>query len=169
MVRVRPGFDYRRGRMNRNDLLWLAGLLEGEGSFLKGPPSHPNQPIVVTQMTDEDVVQRVASLLGTSMVRNKQDKRKSHWKPTFSARLRGKKAVELMELLRPLMGKRRGEQINRAIASYKVLQETLTAAQVREIRKRCSRGENMQMTATIFGVSYSTITKIKYRKIWKNV
>jgi hypothetical protein len=45
-----------------SDLHWLAGLLEGEGSFLKGPPSAPRHPILALQMTDEDVVARVAAM-----------------------------------------------------------------------------------------------------------
>jgi hypothetical protein len=46
------------------ELYWLAGLLEGEGSFVKGPPSRPNCPIVQLAMTDGDVVERAARLLG---------------------------------------------------------------------------------------------------------
>ena len=48
--------------MIARDLYWLAGLLEGEGSFMRGPPSRPNMPAIAIQMTDEDVIQRVAQL-----------------------------------------------------------------------------------------------------------
>lgn len=50
-----------------HDRYWLAGLLEGEGSFLKGPPSAPRYPVLSLQMTDEDVVARVAAMLGRKM------------------------------------------------------------------------------------------------------
>ncbi len=48
--------------MDERILHWLAGLLEGEGSFLKPPPSAPNTPRITLQMTDEDVVQRVQEI-----------------------------------------------------------------------------------------------------------
>lgn len=41
-------------------LSWVAGLLEGEGTFLAPPPSSPNQPRLRVQMTDRDIVDRFA-------------------------------------------------------------------------------------------------------------
>lgn len=52
-IKARPDFS-------RDTLLWLAGLLEGEGSLIPGPPSYPNSPIIAIQMTDEDVVAKAA-------------------------------------------------------------------------------------------------------------
>ena len=49
--------------MKETDLTWLAGLLEGEGSFLKAPPSDPNCPRISLEMTDKDVVERAALLM----------------------------------------------------------------------------------------------------------
>ncbi len=43
------------------ELHWLAGLLEGEGSFMVGPPSDPRRPAIAVQMTDEDVMRRIES------------------------------------------------------------------------------------------------------------
>jgi hypothetical protein len=43
-------------------LAWLAGLLEGEGSFSRGLPSNPTKPIISLHMVDEDVVARVAAI-----------------------------------------------------------------------------------------------------------
>jgi hypothetical protein len=42
------------------ELAWLAGLLEGEGSFMPGPPSNPRMPIICLAMNDEDVMARRA-------------------------------------------------------------------------------------------------------------
>ena len=44
-----------------HDLHWLAGLLEGEGTFLKGPPSAPRAPAVQLSMADRDVPNRSAT------------------------------------------------------------------------------------------------------------
>ena len=46
----------------------LDSLLEGEGSFMPGPPSYSNSPIIAVQMTDEDVVVRVAQAFGVTYV-----------------------------------------------------------------------------------------------------
>ena len=32
--------------MALDPLYWLAGILEGEGTFMSGPPSRPNAPVV---------------------------------------------------------------------------------------------------------------------------
>ena len=44
----------------RDEFFWLVGLLEGEGSFMPAPPSEPTRPRISIQMTDEDVLSRVA-------------------------------------------------------------------------------------------------------------
>jgi hypothetical protein len=98
------------------DLHWLAGLLEGEGSFLRGPPSAPGLPVLTVQMTDEDVVARVASMFGRKL--GSWQPRDARWQRTFIARVTGAKAVAWMTALRPLMGQRRRSQIDQAVASY---------------------------------------------------
>ena len=105
-----------RGLMRASDRHWLAGLLEGEGSFVAGPPSRPNAPQIALQMCDEDVVERVSALLGTRYYECRA--RKLHHKVSWGVHLRGERAVHLMLKLRPLLGQRRREQIDRAIASH---------------------------------------------------
>lgn len=97
-------------------LHWLAGLLEGEGSFLKGPPSAPRHPVIALQMTDEDVVQRVGTMFGRKVTR--WQARNENWQATYCVRITGSKAVAWMTALRPLMGIRRRVQIDAAVASY---------------------------------------------------
>ena len=58
---------------------WLAGILEGEGTFMSGPPSQPNSPIVRTCMTDRDVVARAALLLERAVT--PVPARQPHYKP----------------------------------------------------------------------------------------
>ena len=98
------------------DLHWLAGLLEGEGSFLAGPPSAPRYPVVALQMTDEDVVARVARMFGRKVGRWQSGNAREQ--PVFLVRITGAKAVAWMTALHPLMGDRRRMQIDRALASY---------------------------------------------------
>ena len=98
------------------ELHWIAGLLEGEGSFFPGPPSKPNLPIIQIQMTDEDVMRRLGHHLGRTPVACTP--KMEHWRPTWKFRVVGRQAVRWMEALRPLMGERRQRQIDAAIASF---------------------------------------------------
>lgn len=95
---------------------WLAGLLEGEGSFIVGPPSMPHCPQVALSMTDRDVVVPVARLFGRAMWRTVRNVDLGH-KPAFVTIVRGASAAELMTALKPVMSGRRSTQIERALAS----------------------------------------------------
>jgi hypothetical protein len=99
------------------DIHWLAGLLEGEGSFVRSPPSSPNTINVSLEMTDEDVVARVAAMWGVAYC--KPHKRKATWKQSFRVTVRGGPASRWMHLLRPLMGARRKGQIDAALKTFR--------------------------------------------------
>lgn len=98
------------------EIHWLAGLLEGEGSFFAGSPSAPNLPVLQVSMVDEDVIARVAALFAVtpSVVRP----RRANWRTSYTARVRGSRAVAWMHVLRPHLGARRRAQVDGAIASY---------------------------------------------------
>ncbi len=99
-----------------SDFHWLIGLLEGEGTFLTGPPSNPGLPIVRVSMTDRDVVQRVARLLDRAVVALRP--RRQHHKTPFAATIKGAPAVDLMLAVHDFMGVKRRTQIQRAIRSW---------------------------------------------------
>jgi hypothetical protein len=103
--------------MKDRDKYWLAGLLEGEGSFMAGPPSQPNQPRIACQMADRDVIERLAELFGVSYI-HESTPNNENWATTYRTEVRGANAMELMRLLRPLMGERRQQQIDDALESY---------------------------------------------------
>jgi hypothetical protein len=105
--------------METLDLAWVAGLLEGEGSFMRGAPSRPNKVIVSMESTDFDVLGRLADLCGVR-VSTLSPRNVDRWKPTGRVRLHGSRAVSLMRAIRPWMGERRREQIDAALASYEV-------------------------------------------------
>lgn len=102
--------------MNEKDLHWLAGLLEGEGSFCKGTPRQPNVPSVSVNMKDYDIIKRVADIFGNSVTFVKS--RNPKHSDTYRTMIRSKPAIELMILLKPLMGERRQIQIQKAIDSH---------------------------------------------------
>jgi len=95
---------------------WLAGLLEGEGTFLSGPPSDPSSPIVRLCMTDVDVVTRAAALLDRAVTPVRP--RQAHHKPPFVTQIKGAGAVALMAAVRPVLGPDRTAQVDRALASW---------------------------------------------------
>lgn len=96
---------------------WLAGLLEGEGSFISGPPSKPHSPRISIQMTDRDVMENVGALFGRGLFAKQPQNPRN--KMIYSCYQQGSRAVALMKFLRPLMGTRRQAQIDKALASYK--------------------------------------------------
>lgn len=82
---------------------WLAGLLEGEGSFIKGPPSTPRVARVTLPMTDRDVVERAAGLFGRA-VSHFDRKAEQPRKRVFITSLKGTLALRLMTDIYPVMG-----------------------------------------------------------------
>lgn len=149
--------------MSDKELYWLAGLLEGEGSFLPGPPSAPNTVGIALTMTDEDVVARVAALWGVTYHEVRRNRSTMMgWKAIFYVHLRGKRAAELMQRLRPLMGLRRQRQIERALASYNPhLRRKLYREQIAEIKTQLAQGRKHGEIASQYGVDRSTISHIK--------
>lgn len=88
---------------------WLAGLLEGEGSFYS-QPSNPHS--VQLSMTDRDVVECAAHMMNAGGVHLRSgDSRPSHWRPCWSTRVRKAHAEELLITLLPYMGERRSIRI----------------------------------------------------------
>lgn len=106
--------------MNNDDLLWLAGLLEGEGSFsARAPKDRPHSRTLLVQihMTDRDVIERAARLMGSCAVYVSSKKTKGQ-KSIFRCYLTGHRACELMRRLLPHMGERRTGQINKALVEW---------------------------------------------------
>lgn len=95
-------------------LSWLAGLLEGEGSFMFNAPS----PVIALQMTDKDVVQRVAQMLDDAKLCGPYTYRGNNVKQVWACRMQGRDAVPWMAALYPLMGERRKQQIESAIEKW---------------------------------------------------
>ncbi|MDT7541147.1 MAG: hypothetical protein QOE33_1051 [Acidobacteriota bacterium] len=149
--------------MNDADFYWLCGLLEGEGSFMKGPPSRPQYPVLSITSTDEDVIQRVGSLLGVSYC--SVTKRKTHWKQSFSLRIHGRKAVDLMTRMRSHMSTRRREQIDIAVASYEARPNhgasKVSEEQIRLVKQLLRDRQTIRTIASRCKVSIWCVMRIK--------
>src|SRR5256712_8101902 len=97
-------------------LFWLAGILEGEGSFLAGSPSSPTCPAIRLPMTDVDVVERVAAIFERAVVATRA--RKAHHKRAYVTTIKGAGAARMMMALVPLLSQRRIRQIGRALRHH---------------------------------------------------
>jgi hypothetical protein len=152
------------------ELSWLAGLLEGEGSFLMPPPSKSNSPRIALQMTDRDVVERAAHLMGVNYIHEK-DPKKEGWKVTYRICVQGSRAMELMWLLRPYMGERRASKITEILESVVIGKpgdnsRKLTREQVDEIR-RIGSTKTVSELSRMFKVSRVVIREILKGTMWR--
>lgn len=100
------------------EFCWLAGWLEGEGSFCRAPPSDPNRPRIFGSSCDHDVIARVSESVRVQPGLRRDPRGMTRgWSPEWRILKQGRAAVALMRALRPLMGKRRAEQIDAALES----------------------------------------------------
>lgn len=91
------------------ELAWLAGLLEGEACFQMN-----KSPVINLQMTDEDIISRVAKMWGCPYRSRKRAR--AEWKQVFYVYVCGAQAMEIMRLIKPYMGNRRSAKIDEVLA-----------------------------------------------------
>jgi hypothetical protein len=99
------------------DVVWLAGLLEGEGAFDAHRGIYPR---IRLAMTDRDVVGRAASLMDTEL---RLSLHKAPAKPTWHSEISGPKAAAIMRELLPHMGARRSGRIAEVLAAVEFRHE----------------------------------------------
>lgn len=140
----------------------VAGILEGEGSFIRKKGT--NSVVISCQMTDLDVLEEIRNVLGGSLYET--SKREVHHKQAWAWQLCGEPAERAMEDLLPLMFSRRAESIKNAMAGISASRSEREA----ENRKRVAlyleiAGEYLRGGVTIrelkakYGVSQKTLTK----------
>ena len=93
---------------------FIAGLLEGEGSFSL---ANKITPRIRMTMTDLDVMIRAATCLGAPSVL-KVSRLTKNWKQPYYLTLHGEQAIHWMDKLFPVMGKRRQEQIDVCLKAW---------------------------------------------------
>jgi hypothetical protein len=93
------------------EVIWLAALLEGEGSFafMSARSGSPYiTPRISVGMCDQDVVEHVARLLGAKV---HVCKGQYGGKPVYRTSSYGLKAIWIMQQVLPYMGERRSAKI----------------------------------------------------------
>lgn len=126
--------------ISATDIQWLAGLLEGEGSFCISRSG--SVPRLVLQMTDKDVVSSAASLL-KSKVWGTVRKTKGH-KDIWACGVAGLTAIEWMRLLRPFLGIRRQHQILSVVKQW--------------LATRKHRSQDREFWLKVFGLTKENLT-----------
>ena len=98
---------------NRDDFMWMIGLLEGEGCFGIATSRGYSHVRIHVGMTDKDVVDRLKNISGGWVLycRSKEPKHKDQWRWEITC----KQARELMETMLPFMGERRKERITEVL------------------------------------------------------
>ena len=119
-------------------------------------------------MTDRDVVERVADLLGVGVYDVPPTERTKKWRPSYRAIVHHEKAARLMRALRPLMGSRRQQQIDVALAARAAALSTrnhpkLTVRHYREIARRLDAGERAADLAAEFGIAREYVYRVAKR------
>lgn len=97
----------------QRDTDWLAGLLEGEGTFCM--TGEVQNPVVGLRMTDEDIVARASRILDCTY--SEYQPKAINTKLCYVIYLSGARAIAAMQELLPLMGERRQEQIQSVLAN----------------------------------------------------
>ena len=100
-------------RGETSQIAWLAGILEGEGSFGMAKTS----PCIQIQMCDRDIVERVAGLLNIKL--RAPWKRKDGYQWVWGCRAFGTDAVGWMLTLYTFLGERRRAKIREVLAEWR--------------------------------------------------
>lgn len=144
---------------------WVAGLLEGEGTFYI-VAAHSASPRIACSMTDLDVLQELLESVGNGTLRPIK-KRQEHWKDAWIWRVQGESAAELMEKIRPYMGARRGKKIDELLEIwYSRSKKHLGASEnmSRAVDEYLSTNKSLRDIAKEFSVGKDTLNKYASRR-----
>lgn len=116
-------------KISPEQVAWVAGIIEGEGSFIvekRRSGAYATRVYasarIQANMTDQDVIERLAELMGgkINLERQKDPNRKDQWRWT----LRGYETVRTAcTLLRPWMFERRIRQMDHMFAVVDAVRE----------------------------------------------
>ena len=102
-------------------MAWLAGLLEGEGSFISAGFDGHHYPQVQMTMCDRYVLDRAMSLMPSSRIYTIKDERavERGWSQAWMVRVSGAPAALVMKTVLRWMGSRRTNAIDRSLAAWR--------------------------------------------------
>lgn len=159
-----------------NKTEWLAGILEGEGSFLSGSPSSPNRPRIQMASTDKDTVDLVADILNVKAF-GPYEPSNPRAKVYYYTTTRGLRAIDTMLALHPYMGQRRRDDIERIVSNYVYNpgigefnnSVKLSDEQVIQMRRDFDNGCSMQDAMKKYGISRRQVGRIYRGECWQHL
>lgn len=98
----------------RDQIIWLAGLIEGEGCFTY---TLQNGPRVSIKMVDEDTIIKISAIWKAPY--HKINKQKSTWQDSYMISIYGSKAIQWMLSIYSLMSIRRKNKIRSIVQQWK--------------------------------------------------
>lgn len=106
---------------NRENVIWSAGLFEGEGSIsIVKLPSGRLYPRIKVKMCDKDAIEKFASTFKLKVLDVVKDKSwKDHYKDAWYTDSTGKKAVAILYMLYPWLCSRRKARAEEVINLWK--------------------------------------------------
>jgi len=153
----------------RSDIAWLAGLIEGEGSFFKRPPTSTgarSRWCFTLEMTDEDVVRKAAATWGYGSVRKRCARQRPQafgTKDLYVWRFEDRGQVyALLSAIYPWLGERRGKKAAEALKNLPPTPSLKRGPKKRELARAeqlRDSGCSYREIASILGCSYSTIQR----------
>lgn len=145
-------------KINKQDLHWLAGILEGEGCFMS---KYNRLPRITCEMTDLDVIKKIQSLAGGKIY--KPVKRKSHWKQSWIWTDTNSEATyEFMKQIKPLMFSRRQMKITECLRNWETVcrkRETQHQKYIEVGQYYKSNNYSLRHVAKKFSVGHETVRK----------
>lgn len=138
--------------MKTRDVCWLAGIVEGEGYI---GIATSKSPVLQIYMTDRDVLDRVAVLMGgrVSGPYARLDKRQS----IFKVALYGNRAASWLMTLYPQLGVRRRQAVRETLAVWRTY-----IAHCRD-REYCKRGHRLS-GANVLAAQWTDARGVVHRK-----
>lgn len=123
-----PSPRAKEDTLEEKDLYWVAGLLEGEGSFnISKQTSHGRHyqyARVMCNMSDEDVIRKLHRVTGLGTLGGPYKapgKKRQHWNPMWRWTVAAQKEVGVvLNAVYPLMGDRRQKQIRDVLTQVPV-------------------------------------------------
>jgi hypothetical protein len=113
------------------EIAWLAGILEGEGTFTFAGPT----PTIKIGMTDKDTIEKVKKIIGED---NEISEDEYSNKTLYIYRVYGYKAISWMMTLYSFMSLRRKEKIKEIIIKWQVDNNNMLRRHT--IGDRCRKG-----------------------------
>ena len=138
--------------ISATNLQWLAGILEGEGYFgmrVSSQQGRSDMPRITLHMTDLDIVQKAALLLGSKVRSYKQDNPK--YKEMHETNVFGHRALAWMRVLEPHMGQRRKERIRAILTKgYNPVSPSEKVARAVRVRKAHHYSQLNELNGSLF-------------------